>query len=77
LRDGVSGPDQDWRDRFNVAALDPFRGYATALRTSLPQAPGCSMRFTGPIVAGLAITFAQLSGQTPYAVHFSRTTAWR
>jgi transposase len=34
----VSGRDQAWRDRVTVAALDPFRGYATALRTSLPNA---------------------------------------
>jgi transposase len=38
LRDWVSGRDQHWRDGIAVAALDPFRGYATALRTSLPQA---------------------------------------
>ena len=34
----VSSRDQDWRDGITVAALDPFRGYATALRTTLPQA---------------------------------------
>jgi transposase len=34
----VSGRDQAWRDGITVAALDPFRGYATALRTSLPHA---------------------------------------
>jgi transposase len=38
LHDWVSGRDQAWRDRISVAALDPFRGYATALRTGLPQA---------------------------------------
>jgi transposase len=38
LQDWVCGRDQDWRDRISVAALDPFRAYATALRTSLPQA---------------------------------------
>jgi transposase len=38
LHDWVSARDQAWRDRISVAALDPFRGYATALRTSLPQA---------------------------------------
>jgi transposase len=38
LHDWISGRDQDWRDRITVAALDPFRGYATALRTGLPQA---------------------------------------
>ena len=27
-----------WRDGVSVAAVDPFRGYATALRTSLPHA---------------------------------------
>lgn len=30
--------DQPWRDRIRLAALDPFRGYATALATQLPQA---------------------------------------
>jgi hypothetical protein len=34
----VSGRDQAWRDRVTVAALDPFRAYATALRASLPNA---------------------------------------
>jgi transposase len=29
---------QAWRDAVRVAALDPYRGYATALRTSLPHA---------------------------------------
>jgi transposase len=38
LHGWVSGRDQGWRDGITVAALDPFRGYATALRTSLPQA---------------------------------------
>jgi transposase len=27
-----------WRESVTVAALDPFRGYATALRTALPHA---------------------------------------
>jgi transposase len=34
----VSGRPQAWRDGVRVAALDPFRGYATALRTTLPNA---------------------------------------
>lgn len=34
----LAGRSQDWRDSIAVAALDPFRGYATALRTELPQA---------------------------------------
>jgi transposase len=38
LSDWISARDQGWRDGITVAALDPFRGYATALRTSLPQA---------------------------------------
>jgi transposase len=38
LCDWVSGRDQPWRERIEVAALDPFRGYATALSTSLPDA---------------------------------------
>jgi transposase len=38
LHTWVSGRDQAWRDGVRVAALDPFRGYATALRTSLPNA---------------------------------------
>jgi transposase len=38
LCDWVSSRGQDWRDRIAVAALDPFRGYASALRTSLPHA---------------------------------------
>jgi transposase len=36
LSDWVSGRSQAWRDGIRVAALDPFRGYATALRTQLP-----------------------------------------
>jgi len=38
LCDWVSARDQPWRDRVEVAALDPFRGYARALSTSLPDA---------------------------------------
>jgi transposase len=38
LSDWVSARDQTWRDGIAVAALDPFRGYATALRTQLPAA---------------------------------------
>ena len=38
LCDWVSGRAQAWRDAIGVAALDPFRGYATALSTSLPAA---------------------------------------
>jgi transposase len=34
----VSGREQGWRDGVTVTALDPFVGYATALRTTLPQA---------------------------------------
>ncbi len=33
----VSGRDSHWRADITVAALDPFRGYATALHTSLPH----------------------------------------
>jgi transposase len=38
LSDWVSGRDRAWQDGITVAALDPFRGYATALRTQLPDA---------------------------------------
>jgi len=38
LSDWVSDREQHWRDGITVAALDPFRGYATALRTTLPHA---------------------------------------
>jgi len=34
----VSRRPQPWRDGVRIAALDPFRGYATALRTTLPNA---------------------------------------
>ena len=34
----IGAQPQPWRDGIAVAALDPFRGYATALRTSLPHA---------------------------------------
>ncbi|MFL6139862.1 MAG: transposase family protein [Frankiaceae bacterium] len=41
LSSWMSGRDEAWRAGASVAALDPFRGYATALRTSLPHAdPG-------------------------------------
>ena len=33
-----SGCDPAWRDAIGTASLDPFRGYATALTTSLPKA---------------------------------------
>ncbi|MEO6712183.1 MAG: ISL3 family transposase [Mycobacteriales bacterium] len=38
LHDWVSDRPNDWRDGIEVAALDPFRGYASALRSSLPGA---------------------------------------
>ncbi len=38
LCDWVSERDPAWRERIKVAALDPFRGYATALSSSLPDA---------------------------------------
>ena len=38
LSDWVSARPTDWRDGVTVAALDPFRGYASALRTHLPRA---------------------------------------
>ena len=38
LSQWISAQPQPWRDGVTVAALDPFRGYATALRTSLPHA---------------------------------------
>ena len=38
LSDWVSARGRDWRDQIELAALDPFRGYATALRTQLPGA---------------------------------------
>jgi transposase len=38
LCDWVCGRDNAWRAGISVAALDPFRGYATALRTVLPAA---------------------------------------
>ena len=37
LQDWIFGRDQAWRERITVATLDPFRGHATALRSSLPQ----------------------------------------
>jgi len=33
----IAEREQAWRDRIELAALDPFRGYATALRTQLPH----------------------------------------
>ena len=38
LAQWIAAQPQLWRDGVAVAALDPFRGYATALRTSLPHA---------------------------------------
>lgn len=43
--DWVSARDQVWRDGVITAALDPFRGYATALSTSLPHATRVLDRF--------------------------------
>ena len=37
-RDGFALRTRAWRAQVTTASLDPFRGYATALRTSLPQA---------------------------------------
>ena len=38
LQDWVPAQPAPWRESISVAALDPFRGYATALRSSLPGA---------------------------------------
>jgi transposase len=35
--DWIAEREQAWRDRIDFAALDPFRGYASALTTQLPQ----------------------------------------
>jgi transposase len=40
LSQWIDAQPQLWREHVSVAALDPFRGYATALRTSLPHAIG-------------------------------------
>jgi Transposase len=34
----VNDQDSSWRTRVTTAALDPYRGYASALRTALPDA---------------------------------------
>jgi len=34
----MSAQGTTWRAAVTMASLDPFRGYATALRTSLPEA---------------------------------------
>lgn len=34
----IAEREQEWREAIDFAALDPFRGYATALRTTLPGA---------------------------------------
>jgi transposase len=34
----IAAQEQMWRDQIRFAALDPFRGYATALATELPDA---------------------------------------
>jgi transposase len=36
--DWLAEREQEWRERIAVAALDPFRGYASALCTELPHA---------------------------------------
>jgi hypothetical protein len=38
LSQWIAAQSEPWRQSVTVAALDPFRGYATALRTSLPHA---------------------------------------
>ena len=38
MQQWFSGCDSSWRDGILTASLDPYRGYATALTHSLPQA---------------------------------------
>ena len=38
LAQWIAAQPQPWRDEVTVAAFDPFRGYANALRTALPAA---------------------------------------
>ena len=48
LSEWIAAQPASWRQGVTVAALDPFRGYATALRTSLPHASGCWTPSTSP-----------------------------
>ncbi len=38
MQQWISTQDAAWRERVRTASRDPFRGYATALRLSLPEA---------------------------------------
>jgi transposase len=38
LSQWIGAQPEPWREHITAAALDPFRGYATALRTSSPHA---------------------------------------
>jgi transposase len=55
LGDWLDGRSQAWRDQIAVAALDPFRGYATALRSRLPQATVVVDHFHAVRLANAAI----------------------
>lgn len=36
--DWIAEREQQWREQIRIAALDPYRGYTTALATTLPEA---------------------------------------
>jgi len=38
LAQWIGAQPEPWRNQITVAALDPFRGYPSALRTALPEA---------------------------------------
>ena len=60
----LGGRDLGWRAGVQTAALDPFRGYATALRTHLPRAvPGAGRLPRGQ--ASLATRMPELPGSAP------------
>ena len=48
LQDWVPAQPAPWRESISVAALDPFRGYATALTSSLPGAVRVLDAFQSP-----------------------------
>lgn len=73
LCDWVSGRDDAWRSAVEVAALDPFRGYAAALSTSLPDATRVLDAFHATRLAFAAVDDVRRRVQQDSTGHRGRT----
>ncbi len=73
LGDWLDTQSQNWRDQITVAAIDPFRGYANALRSWLPDATLVVDHFHAVKLANSAIDDARRRVQQEQTGHRGRS----